>query len=74
MNDNDDTKKTPDVHTPCHEYFISGPNASAIVYDMKHAEPVIAALCSVTEDDPDEYTVTDPDDPSFMHDEEGRPL
>ncbi len=49
-----------------HGYFIGGPHASAMVYSLDHAEPVIAALCSVTEDDPDDYTVTDLAAPMIM--------
>ena len=44
-------------------YYINGPGASAIVYDMDHAAAVIEALCSVTKDDPSEYTTTDMGDP-----------
>ena len=39
-------------------FLIGGPGAAAIIFKIEHAEPVIAALCSVTEGDPDEYTVT----------------
>lgn len=39
-------------------FFIGGPHATAVVYDLKHTESVIAALCSCTGDDADDYTVT----------------
>lgn len=39
-------------------YFIGGPHASAMVYDMADAENVIAALAKRTGDDEDDYTVT----------------
>jgi hypothetical protein len=50
--------------------FIGGPKAVAIVYDMAHVEPVIAALCSITGDDPDDYTATDMDNPTIASPEE----
>lgn len=40
------------------QFFISGPRASAIVYDIKHVEFVIQALCKATGDDEGEYTLT----------------
>lgn len=41
------------------QFFISGPQASAIVYDIKHAGPVIRALCEATGDDREAYATTD---------------
>lgn len=38
--------------------FVGGPQASAIVYDRAHIEPVIHALCRVTGEDPDDYSAT----------------
>lgn len=38
--------------------FVGGPQASAIVYDRAHIEPVIQALCQVTGEDPDDYSAT----------------
>lgn len=43
--------------------FIGGPSASATVYDMAYVEAVIAALCEVSGDDPDDYTATVLDEP-----------
>lgn len=41
------------------QYLIGGPSASAIIYDIGHADPVIAALCNATGDEPSEYTILD---------------
>lgn len=41
------------------EWFISGPNACATVYDRAHIEPVVAALCMATGDDNEDYTATE---------------
>jgi hypothetical protein len=43
-------------------FFISGPKACATVYHRRFIEPVIAALCSETNDDPEDYTATDLDE------------
>ena len=40
-------------------FFLSGPNASAVVFNAEHIEPVIAALVAKTGDDPEDYTATD---------------
>lgn len=50
-------------------YFVSGPHASATVYDYDHIEPIIKTLCEITGDDADDYTATDLDHPTSMRED-----
>jgi hypothetical protein len=47
-------------------FFVSGPKASATVYNEDHIEPIINTLCELTGDDPDDYTATDLDAPTSI--------
>lgn len=51
----------PDEKIGLSGYFLGGPSASAIVFDMADVESVILALCARTGDDPDDYTSTEID-------------
>lgn len=45
-------------------YFLSGPNASCVIFDKSKTEQFISAMALMTGDDPDDYTCTDLQNPT----------